>query len=166
MAVPVVLAVVIGPCYWVLWTGAGIVMSDTLPLSSQATGPFLHIGIVGGMTLLAWPLASVIYRAHNTGNPPRVSISPYSWVLCFLHPTEKHWQQDSARGAAVQWEGPSSGTDVSPLLLFAAFYTWVQLQPRLLCKWTRGADGRLGPAEVLCWGARPCGGLRRNLQCS
>uniref|UniRef100_A0A663F0I9 Glycerophosphodiester phosphodiesterase domain containing 2 n=1 Tax=Aquila chrysaetos chrysaetos TaxID=223781 RepID=A0A663F0I9_AQUCH len=36
-------------------------------VSLQATGPFLHIGIVGGMTLLAWPLASFIYRTHNTG---------------------------------------------------------------------------------------------------
>ncbi|KAM9538413.1 glycerophosphoinositol inositolphosphodiesterase GDPD2 [Guaruba guarouba] len=35
--------------------------------SLQATGPFLHIGIVGGMTLLAWPLASFIYRTRKTG---------------------------------------------------------------------------------------------------
>lgn len=64
------LAVMVDPCYWISRTGAGLVMSDTLPLSFQATGPFLHIGIVGGMTLLAWPLASVIYRTHSTGNPP------------------------------------------------------------------------------------------------
>ncbi|NXI38207.1 GDPD2 inositolphosphodiesterase, partial [Galbula dea] len=36
-------------------------------ISLQATGPFLHIGIVGGMTLLAWPLASFIYHTRNTG---------------------------------------------------------------------------------------------------
>lgn len=65
------LAVMVDPCYWISRTGAGLVMSDTLPLSFQATGPFLHIGIVGGMTLLAWPLASVIYRTHSTGNPPQ-----------------------------------------------------------------------------------------------
>lgn len=96
------LAVMVDPCYWISRTGAGLVMSDTLPLSFQATGPFLHIGIVGGMTLLAWPLASVIYRTHSTGNPPRVSTSPYSWLLCFLHSTERHWQQSSAQGAVVQ----------------------------------------------------------------
>lgn len=53
-----------------LGSGAGLVLADTLPLPPQETGPFLHIGIVGGMTLLAWPLASVIYRTRNTGNPP------------------------------------------------------------------------------------------------
>uniref|UniRef100_A0A663MGP1 Glycerophosphodiester phosphodiesterase domain containing 2 n=1 Tax=Athene cunicularia TaxID=194338 RepID=A0A663MGP1_ATHCN len=47
--------------------GARLVLADPLPLPCQATGPFLHIGIVGGMTLLAWPLASFIYRTRNTG---------------------------------------------------------------------------------------------------
>uniref|UniRef100_A0A8C6YM78 Glycerophosphodiester phosphodiesterase domain containing 2 n=1 Tax=Nothoprocta perdicaria TaxID=30464 RepID=A0A8C6YM78_NOTPE len=36
----------------------------TLPLPPQATGPFLHLGVVGGMTLLAWPLASFIYHSR------------------------------------------------------------------------------------------------------
>ncbi|PKU31329.1 glycerophosphoinositol inositolphosphodiesterase gdpd2 [Limosa lapponica baueri] len=52
------------------FTGLGIKWAEewrSARISLQATGPFLHIGIVGGMTLLAWPLASFIYRTHNTG---------------------------------------------------------------------------------------------------
>jgi len=69
VALPAVLAAVADPWHWSTWilgTGA----ADTLPLAPQATGPFLHIGIVGGMTLLAWPLASFIYRTRSAGNPP------------------------------------------------------------------------------------------------
>uniref|UniRef100_A0A7M4EDY3 Glycerophosphodiester phosphodiesterase domain containing 2 n=1 Tax=Crocodylus porosus TaxID=8502 RepID=A0A7M4EDY3_CROPO len=33
----------------------------------QAMGPFLHIGAVAGMTLLAWPVASTFYCSSNTG---------------------------------------------------------------------------------------------------
>lgn len=74
-------------------------LADTLPLSPQETGPFLHIGIVGGMTLLAWPLASVIYRTRNTGNPPELPTSPCGWVPSLLHSTEQHRQQSSVQGA-------------------------------------------------------------------
>ncbi|KAM9274181.1 glycerophosphoinositol inositolphosphodiesterase GDPD2 [Morus bassanus] len=52
------------------FTGLGIKWAEewrSARISLQATGPFLHIGIVGGMTLLAWPLASFIYRTCNTG---------------------------------------------------------------------------------------------------
>ncbi|NXN22412.1 GDPD2 inositolphosphodiesterase, partial [Nycticryphes semicollaris] len=52
------------------FTGLGIKWAEewrSAQISLQATGPFLHIGFVGGMTLLAWPLASFIYRTHNTG---------------------------------------------------------------------------------------------------
>ncbi|KAM6413321.1 glycerophosphoinositol inositolphosphodiesterase GDPD2 [Rhynochetos jubatus] len=52
------------------FTGLGIKWAEewrSARVSLQATGPFLHIGIVGGMTLLAWPLASFIYRTRNTG---------------------------------------------------------------------------------------------------
>ncbi|EOB03440.1 Glycerophosphodiester phosphodiesterase domain-containing protein 2, partial [Anas platyrhynchos] len=52
------------------FTGLGIKWADewkSARISLQETGPFLHIGIVGGMTLLAWPLASVVYRTRNTG---------------------------------------------------------------------------------------------------
>ncbi|NXL93711.1 GDPD2 inositolphosphodiesterase, partial [Alectura lathami] len=52
------------------FTGLGIQWAEewkSARISLQATGPFLHIGIVGGMTLLAWPLASVVYRTRNTG---------------------------------------------------------------------------------------------------
>ncbi|KAM9179799.1 glycerophosphoinositol inositolphosphodiesterase GDPD2 [Mergus octosetaceus] len=52
------------------FTGLGIKWAEewkSARISLQETGPFLHIGIVGGMTLLAWPLASVIYRTRNTG---------------------------------------------------------------------------------------------------
>lgn len=51
-------------------------------LPPQATGPFLHIGAVGGMTLLAWPLASFIYRTHSTGNgPPKSPLVPLAGAL-------------------------------------------------------------------------------------
>uniref|UniRef100_A0A8C3CYG1 Glycerophosphodiester phosphodiesterase domain containing 2 n=1 Tax=Cairina moschata TaxID=8855 RepID=A0A8C3CYG1_CAIMO len=49
------------------FTGLGIKWAEewkSARISLQETGPFLHIGIVGGMTLLAWPLASVIYRTR------------------------------------------------------------------------------------------------------
>ncbi|NWT62787.1 GDPD2 inositolphosphodiesterase, partial [Erythrocercus mccallii] len=52
------------------FTGLGIKWAEewkSARISLQATGPFLHIGIVGGMTLLAWPLASFIYRTRSTG---------------------------------------------------------------------------------------------------
>ncbi|XP_030330544.1 glycerophosphoinositol inositolphosphodiesterase GDPD2 [Strigops habroptila] len=52
------------------FTGLGIKWAEewrSARTSLQATGPFLHIGIVGGMTLLAWPLASFIYRTRKTG---------------------------------------------------------------------------------------------------
>ncbi|NXN41594.1 GDPD2 inositolphosphodiesterase, partial [Rhinoptilus africanus] len=52
------------------FTGLGIKWAEewrSARISLQATGPFLHIGIVGGMTLLAWPLASFIYRTRNKG---------------------------------------------------------------------------------------------------
>ncbi|NXH13083.1 GDPD2 inositolphosphodiesterase, partial [Bucco capensis] len=52
------------------FTGLGIKWAEewrSARISLQATGPFLHIGVVGGMTLLAWPLASFIYHTHNTG---------------------------------------------------------------------------------------------------
>uniref|UniRef100_A0A8D0FC81 Glycerophosphodiester phosphodiesterase domain containing 2 n=1 Tax=Strix occidentalis caurina TaxID=311401 RepID=A0A8D0FC81_STROC len=52
------------------FTGLGIKWAEewrSARISLQATGPFLHIGIVGGMTLLAWPLASFIYRTRNRG---------------------------------------------------------------------------------------------------
>uniref|UniRef100_A0A8C5UGI4 Glycerophosphodiester phosphodiesterase domain containing 2 n=1 Tax=Malurus cyaneus samueli TaxID=2593467 RepID=A0A8C5UGI4_9PASS len=50
------------------FTGLGIKWAEEWKsawISLQATGPFLHIGIVGGMTLLAWPLASFIYRTRS-----------------------------------------------------------------------------------------------------
>lgn len=81
VALTAVLAAVADPWHWSMWvlgTGAGLVPADTLPLPPQATGPFLHIGIVGGMTLLAWPLASFIYHTHNTGKPPPRSPPPSS----------------------------------------------------------------------------------------
>lgn len=71
----------IGAC--VFWR-QGPVLADTLGffLPPQATGPFLHIGAVGGMTLLAWPLASFIYRTHSTGNgPPRSPLVPLAGAL-------------------------------------------------------------------------------------
>ncbi|XP_053846515.1 glycerophosphoinositol inositolphosphodiesterase GDPD2 isoform X2 [Vidua macroura] len=52
------------------FTGLGIKWAEewkSARISLQATGPFLHLGAVGGMTLLAWPLASFIYRTRSTG---------------------------------------------------------------------------------------------------
>ncbi|XP_048191783.1 glycerophosphoinositol inositolphosphodiesterase GDPD2 [Perognathus longimembris pacificus] len=39
----------------------------SLFLSLQATAPFLHIGAVAGITLLAWPVADTFYRIHPRG---------------------------------------------------------------------------------------------------
>ncbi|KFO29866.1 glycerophosphoinositol inositolphosphodiesterase GDPD2 isoform X2 [Fukomys damarensis] len=39
----------------------------SLRLSLQATAPFLHIGAVAGITLLAWPVADTFYRIHPRG---------------------------------------------------------------------------------------------------
>uniref|UniRef100_A0A8D1SX17 GP-PDE domain-containing protein n=1 Tax=Sus scrofa TaxID=9823 RepID=A0A8D1SX17_PIG len=39
----------------------------SLRLSLQATAPFLHIGAVAGITLLAWPVADTFYRIHQRG---------------------------------------------------------------------------------------------------
>lgn len=81
---------------------AGLVLADILPLPLQATGPFLHIGIVGGMTLLAWPLASFIYRTRNKGNPPPRSPSPPSAGAlprcpASYHSMEQHWWHNGAQ---------------------------------------------------------------------
>uniref|UniRef100_A0A8C6YS19 Glycerophosphodiester phosphodiesterase domain containing 2 n=1 Tax=Nothoprocta perdicaria TaxID=30464 RepID=A0A8C6YS19_NOTPE len=49
------------------FTGLGIKWAEewrSAHISLQATGPFLHLGVVGGMTLLAWPLASFIYHSR------------------------------------------------------------------------------------------------------
>lgn len=39
---------------------------ESAHISLQATGPFLHIGAVVGVTLLAWPVASWFYRTSHT----------------------------------------------------------------------------------------------------
>lgn len=39
----------------------------SLRLSLQATAPFLHIGAVAGITLLAWPVTDTFYRIHRRG---------------------------------------------------------------------------------------------------
>ncbi|XP_077001112.1 glycerophosphoinositol inositolphosphodiesterase GDPD2 isoform X2 [Tamandua tetradactyla] len=39
----------------------------SLHLSLQATAPFLHIGAVAGITLLAWPVADTFFRIHQRG---------------------------------------------------------------------------------------------------
>ncbi|XP_058147193.1 glycerophosphoinositol inositolphosphodiesterase GDPD2 isoform X1 [Dasypus novemcinctus] len=39
----------------------------SLHLSLQATAPFLHIGAVAGITLLAWPVADTFFRIHRRG---------------------------------------------------------------------------------------------------
>lgn len=39
----------------------------SLRLSLQATAPFLHIGAVAGITLLAWPVTDTFYRSHRRG---------------------------------------------------------------------------------------------------
>ncbi|XP_048653123.1 glycerophosphoinositol inositolphosphodiesterase GDPD2 isoform X1 [Marmota marmota marmota] len=39
----------------------------SLHLSLQATAPFLHIGAVAGITLLAWPVADTFYRIRPRG---------------------------------------------------------------------------------------------------
>ncbi|KAJ8414640.1 hypothetical protein AAFF_G00038420 [Aldrovandia affinis] len=39
---------------------------DIIPISLQATGPFLHIGAVAGVTALAWLVAGQVARADRT----------------------------------------------------------------------------------------------------
>ncbi|XP_061454431.1 glycerophosphoinositol inositolphosphodiesterase GDPD2 [Rhineura floridana] len=39
---------------------------ESARISLQATGPFLHLGAVVGMTLLAWPVADCFYRASHS----------------------------------------------------------------------------------------------------
>ncbi|XP_003801807.1 glycerophosphoinositol inositolphosphodiesterase GDPD2 isoform X1 [Otolemur garnettii] len=39
----------------------------SLRLSLQATAPFLHIGAVAGITVLAWPVADTFYHIHQRG---------------------------------------------------------------------------------------------------
>ncbi|XP_062997687.1 glycerophosphoinositol inositolphosphodiesterase GDPD2 [Elgaria multicarinata webbii] len=39
---------------------------ESASISLQATGPFLHIGAVVGMTLLAWPVADCFYRTSRS----------------------------------------------------------------------------------------------------
>ncbi|KAM9126936.1 glycerophosphoinositol inositolphosphodiesterase GDPD2 [Pangshura tecta] len=38
---------------------------QSVRISLQATGPFLHIGAVAGVTLLAWPVADCFYRTRH-----------------------------------------------------------------------------------------------------
>ncbi|NWH34685.1 GDPD2 inositolphosphodiesterase, partial [Chloropsis hardwickii] len=85
------------------FTGLGIKWAEewkSARISLQATGPFLHIGAVGGMTLLAWPLASFIYRTRSTGNPLRALHCHCGWCPASCHPAEQHgvqqWQQVSS----------------------------------------------------------------------
>ncbi|XP_053773078.1 glycerophosphoinositol inositolphosphodiesterase GDPD2 isoform X2 [Desmodus rotundus] len=40
----------------------------SLHLSLQATAPFLHIGAVACITILAWPVAHAFYRIHQRGH--------------------------------------------------------------------------------------------------
>lgn len=93
--------------------------ADMLPLPPKATGPFLHIGIVWGMTLLAWPLASFIYRTRNRGNsPPRSPPLPLACAL--LSPT-----QSRAQRASAQWEQVSFGaTSALTALQLKEGYEW------------------------------------------
>ncbi|KAM8896671.1 glycerophosphoinositol inositolphosphodiesterase GDPD2 isoform 3-T3 [Lycaon pictus] len=65
----------------------------SLRVSLQATAPFLHIGAVAGITLLAWPVADTFYRIHRRG--PKilllflffgVSLAIYLAPLCISSP--------------------------------------------------------------------------------
>uniref|UniRef100_A0A8P0SKV6 Glycerophosphodiester phosphodiesterase domain containing 2 n=3 Tax=Canis lupus TaxID=9612 RepID=A0A8P0SKV6_CANLF len=65
----------------------------SLRVSLQATAPFLHIGAVAGITLLAWPVADTFYRIHRRG--PKilllflffgVSLAVYLAPLCISSP--------------------------------------------------------------------------------
>lgn len=65
----------------------------SLHLSLQATAPFLHIGAVAGVTLLAWPVADTFYHLHQRG--PKIlllllffgfSLAIYLVPLCISSP--------------------------------------------------------------------------------
>ncbi|XP_011221696.1 glycerophosphoinositol inositolphosphodiesterase GDPD2 isoform X1 [Ailuropoda melanoleuca] len=65
----------------------------SLRLSLQATAPFLHIGAVAGITLLAWPVADTFYRIHRRGPKTLllflffgVSLAVYLAPLCISSP--------------------------------------------------------------------------------
>ncbi|XP_006737538.1 glycerophosphoinositol inositolphosphodiesterase GDPD2 [Mirounga angustirostris] len=65
----------------------------SLRLSLQATAPFLHIGAVAGVTLLAWPVAATFYRVRRRGPKTLllflffgVSLAVYLAPLCISSP--------------------------------------------------------------------------------
>ncbi|XP_069896365.1 glycerophosphoinositol inositolphosphodiesterase GDPD2 [Dipodomys merriami] len=56
----------------------------SLHLSLQATAPFLHIGAVAGITLLAWPVADTFYRIRPRG-PKILLLVLYFGVALFIY---------------------------------------------------------------------------------
>ncbi|TFK15411.1 bromo adjacent homology domain-containing 1 protein [Platysternon megacephalum] len=53
-------------------------------ISLQATGPFLHIGAVAGVTLLAWPVADCFYRTRHAA-PKVLLLLVYFGVTAALY---------------------------------------------------------------------------------
>ncbi|XP_029767728.1 glycerophosphoinositol inositolphosphodiesterase GDPD2 [Terrapene carolina triunguis] len=53
-------------------------------ISLQATGPFLHIGAVAGVTLLAWPVADCFYRTRRAA-PKVLLLLVYFGVTAALY---------------------------------------------------------------------------------
>ncbi|XP_064134583.1 glycerophosphoinositol inositolphosphodiesterase GDPD2 [Loxodonta africana] len=56
----------------------------SLRLSLQATAPFLHIGAVAGITLLAWSVADTFYRIHGRG-PKILLLLLFSGVVLAIY---------------------------------------------------------------------------------
>ncbi|KAM4818458.1 glycerophosphoinositol inositolphosphodiesterase GDPD2 isoform 2-T3 [Thomomys bottae] len=56
----------------------------SLYMSLQATAPFLHIGAVAGITLLAWPVADTFYRIHPRG-PKILLLVLYFGAALFIY---------------------------------------------------------------------------------
>uniref|UniRef100_A0A8D0NNG2 Glycerophosphodiester phosphodiesterase domain containing 2 n=1 Tax=Sus scrofa TaxID=9823 RepID=A0A8D0NNG2_PIG len=56
--------------HWMDWSPAFLLVISLLVTYASvllATAPFLHIGAVAGITLLAWPVADTFYRIHQRG---------------------------------------------------------------------------------------------------
>ncbi|XP_036161722.1 glycerophosphoinositol inositolphosphodiesterase GDPD2 isoform X2 [Myotis myotis] len=75
----------------VLLVLAGLVVLDvqwqeewlSLRLSLWATAPFLHIGAVAFITILAWPVADNFYHIHKRAGPPL--LTGHKIVLLFVY---------------------------------------------------------------------------------
>ncbi|KAL7979594.1 hypothetical protein Chor_004752 [Crotalus horridus] len=85
-------------------------------VSCQATGPFLHIGAVAGLTMLAWPVAACFYHISHADSPGSIergkqSSSPTLWAgifqpdarKTFLSPRAEHLGEPQGEMVGCPW---------------------------------------------------------------